>query len=111
MKFEVQEYEHVKVVDINGELTGEHVDTIKDLASTLVNNEVRGVVLDMNNVGFIDSKALETLLWFRDYCNEKNRHFKLAALDTNCSKIFEITRLDLEFDIYDELAQAVKSFV
>jgi hypothetical protein len=35
---------------------------------------------------------------------------RLAGLDENCTKILEITRLDGQFDCYDELAKAVKSF-
>jgi len=64
----------------------------------------------MTNVGFIDSIGLEKLLWARDYCNENNAQLKLAGLDENCSKILELTRLEDEFDRYNELAEAVKSF-
>ena len=34
----------------------------------------------------------------------------LAALDENCEKILEITRLQDEFDRHTELAEAVRSF-
>jgi anti-anti-sigma regulatory factor len=41
---------------------------------------------------------------------EHTRQFKIAGLDENCSKIFEITRLLPQFDTYSELTEAVKSF-
>lgn len=69
-----------------------------------------GIVLDMSKVGFIDSQALEELLWLRDCCRENGRELKLAGLDENCAKILEITRLEEKFDRYAELAEAVKSF-
>lgn len=64
----------------------------------------------MTETGFIDSQGLETLLWARDHCIESDCQLRLAGLDENCSKILEVTRLKNEFDTYDELAGAVKSF-
>jgi hypothetical protein len=36
---------------------------------------------------------------------------KLAGLDENCQKIFVVTRLQDQLDTYEELSEAVKSFV
>ena len=79
--------------------------TSKNIAQNKTN-----IVLDMSNVGFIDSKGLSILLWVRDYCIQNRWELRLAGLDENCMRILEITRLDSEFDLYGELAEAVKSF-
>jgi anti-sigma B factor antagonist len=75
----------------------------------LIAKKKLGIVLDLNKVTFIDSKGLEYLLWLRDYCCESSCSLKLAALNENCAKILEITRLEKDFDSYGELADAVKS--
>ncbi|GAH83317.1 unnamed protein product, partial [marine sediment metagenome] len=78
--------------------------------TNIVTAHKAGIVLDMSNIGFIDSEGLERLLWANDYCNENNCPLRLAVLDENCAKILEITRLESEFDCHAELAEAVKSF-
>jgi anti-anti-sigma factor len=110
MKIRTQDYNNVTVVEVKGELETDYTEMFKNTVSTLVEQKKKGIVLDMTETGFIDSVGLETLLWARDHCNENDCQLRLAGLDENCAKILEVTRLNNEFDTYDELAGAVKSF-
>jgi anti-sigma B factor antagonist len=110
MRINTQDYNNITVVELNGEFTSEFVPFFEENIQNILARGQTRIVLDMNNVGFIDSAGLETLLSLRDNCNENGKTLKLAALDETCSKILELTRLDREFDRYDELAQAVRSF-
>jgi anti-anti-sigma factor len=82
---------------------------LKGAMNDLVSAKKLGIVLDLNDVSFIDSKGLECLLWLRDHCSGNICSLKLAALSENCGKILEITRLEREFDRYGSIAEAVKS--
>ena len=125
MRINTQDYNDITVVTLQGELDADAVDTLRNTITDIINLKTEGlagdemvspavrkngIVLDMNNVGFIDGQGLEFLLWTRDYCNENQCQFRLAGLDENCSKILEITRLNNEFACYIELTEAVKSF-
>lgn len=110
MKIKTQDYNDVTVVELQGELDGDFTRILRKNITDIVARHRSGIVLDMSEVGFIDSEGLEELLWVRDYCNENNCELRLAGLDENCAKILEITRLENEFDRYSELAEAVKSF-
>jgi len=110
MKIRTQDYNNVTVVELQGELDGDSVELFKDTVTNIIANRKADIVLDMSDVGFVDSRGLEQLLWLRDYCNENRRELRLAGLDENIVKILEITRLESEFDRYAELAEAVKSF-
>jgi len=110
MKIRTQDYNNVTVVELQGELDGDSVELFKDTVTDIIANRKADIVLDMSDVGFVDSRGLEQLLWLRDYCNENRRELRLAGLDENIVKILEITRLESEFDRYAELAEAVKSF-
>jgi anti-anti-sigma factor len=110
MKVNTQDYNEVTVVALQGELDDDSKELLKNAVTETVSKRHSGIVMDMSDVGFIDSRGLEQLLWSRDYCNENRCEFRLAGLDENCMKIMEITRLDKEFDHYTELAEAVKSF-
>jgi len=111
MKIETQNYDNVTVVELHGEFVAEFIKPFQDTTSSIVAAGTTGIVIDMTNVGFIDSPSLEQLLWLADSCSQNNRQLKIAGLDENCTKIFEITRLDSGFDTYNEVSQAVKSFV
>jgi anti-anti-sigma factor len=111
MKIQTQEYDEVMVVTLEGDLNIDSGGMFQDTISRIVSTGKKGIVLDMNGVGFIDGPGLEKLLWARDYCHDSHCQLKLAGFDENCEKILEITRLEGEFDSYAELDKAVKSFV
>ncbi len=111
MKTQTQKYNDVTVIELQGEFTEEFTREFQNNLSTLISERCQGVVIDMTSVSFLDSKALECLLWLTDYCHENMTQLKIAGLDENCRKILEITRLLQKFDTYSELSEAVKSFV
>jgi len=111
MRVKTQEYDHVTVVTLQGQLDSDSAELFQDTVSSVVATAAGGLVIDLSEVGFIDSQGLERLLWLRDYCRNNQRQLRLAGLDENCAKILEITRMDKEFNHYSELSEAVKSFV
>jgi anti-anti-sigma factor len=110
MRIRTQDYNDVTVVELQGELDREFAEQFQNTITNIIGTHKVGIVLDMSNVGFVDSEGLERLLWARDYCNENNCQLRLAGLDENCVKILEITRLQDDLDCYAELTEAVKSF-
>ncbi len=110
MKIKTQDYNHVTVVELEGEFEADFVENFRDKTREVIANGGTGIVLDMSGLNFVDSEGLESLLWARDYSNENNCQVKLAGIDENCGKILEITRLENEFDRYVELTEAVRSF-
>jgi anti-anti-sigma factor len=109
MKIKTQPYNNVTVVKLQGELDSDFTDLLQNTITDIIAAHTTGIVLDMSEVGFIDSQGLERLLWAKDYCDANKCQLRLAGLDENCSKIFEITRLENVFERYTELAEAVKS--
>lgn len=110
MKIKTQDYDDVTVVELQGELDSDIVELFKSTMENIVSKRKVGIVLDMSNVGYIDSEGLEQLIWARDYCRENTCQLRLAAIDENCMEILKITRLENQFDRYAELSEAVKSF-
>ena len=110
MKIDTQDYGSVVIVNLDGELDLDSIDMFTKSLEPLLVQYDKGIVLDLSNVSFIDSKGLESLFWLRDKCLTIGTQMKLAGLDDNCSRILEITRLDKSFDCYEELANAVRSY-
>ncbi len=111
MRIKTQDYNDVTVIELQGELDGEVSTPLRNTMTDIVAAGKAGVVLHGSGVGFIDSEGLELLLWIKEYCAENHCQLRIAGLDENCAKILEVTRLEREFDLYSELAEAVKSFV
>ena len=110
MKIRTQNYNDVAVVELQGELDSDSIELFQNTITGIIATHKTGIVLDMSDVGFIDSAGLEQLLSVRDYCNENDCQLRLAGLDETLTKILEVTRLENEFECYAELAEAVKSF-
>jgi anti-sigma B factor antagonist len=110
MKVKTQDYNGITVVTLQGELDCDIAGLFRNTITDIIARRRTGIVLDMSGVSFVDSKGLEQLLWAGDYCGENKCELRLAGLDENCAIIFQITRLENEFDCYAELTQAVKSF-
>ncbi|UCF00066.1 MAG: STAS domain-containing protein [Planctomycetota bacterium] len=110
MKIKTQDYNEITVIELQGDLDSDFTELLQNTITDIIAAHKVGIVLDMSNVGFIDSKGLEQLLWSRDFCNENNCQLRLAGLDEPIVKILEVTRLENEFNCYVELAEAVKSF-
>jgi anti-sigma B factor antagonist len=111
MRIKIQDYNEVTVIELQGELDGDMNTPLKNTITDIVTAGKAGIVLHVSGVGFIDSEGLELLLWIKEYCAKNHCQLRIAGLDENCAKILEVTRLESEFDLYSELAEAVKSFV
>lgn len=121
MRIKTQDYDDITVIEIAGDLEGDVIEPLRNTVKEIVNSGVfkssgitrfqskNGVVLDLSDVGYIDSEGLEFLLWLREYCNENHCQARIAGFDENCNKILEITRLNNELNCYSELSEAVKS--
>ncbi len=110
MRIKKQDHNDVTIVELQGELDHESVESLQNAITSVIATQKSGIVLDMKNIDFIDSAGLEQLLWARDYCEENHCQLRLVSLSENCKKVLELTRLEGQFDCYAETAEAVKSF-
>ena len=67
------------------------------------------VLLNLEKVPFVDSAALEYLLDLQDRLAQRLGQVKLVRPDENVRKILEMTRLLTAFEVFDDVAEAVKA--
>jgi len=72
--------------------------------------EQRKVVLDLDNTETIDSAGLKLLIDNQARLRDQMGMLKIATTNTTNRKILEITRLDLQLEVFDSVIDAVKSF-
>jgi len=105
-----EKYGDVVVISIESEFTGDTVQQFRRVAEEQLKAGNLWFVLDFEKTVAMDSSALEALLWFRDAVEGQTGLVKVSALDETCAKVFEVTRFDRKFEVFESLTEAVKSY-
>lgn len=68
------------------------------------------IVMNLESVPLIDSEGLELLLKTGERCEERCGIMHLAAPNSLCQDILRVTGVDQNFDLFDDVTEAVRSF-
>jgi len=109
MKLKVDNYDHVSVLGVRGEVTADDTDQLRKVAIERMEKKVRDFVVDLSQAEFIDSRGLETLLWLQEEAVAQLGQVRLAACQETVARILQITRLAGRFEFHDTVEAAVRS--
>lgn len=108
MQLPTEIFGEVVVVHTPEEIGHEHAQLLEDFLTQL--ERVR-VVVEMDGTESLDSAGLTALLNARDTLAELHGDVKIATSNKVNRKIFEITRLDQQLEMYESVIDAVRSYV
>jgi anti-sigma B factor antagonist len=109
MSIPVEDYGHAIILKPKGELTEDTLGAFREVVEhQLKEDAVVDVIIDMEDVAFLDSTVLEYLLDLQDSLHEKFGQVRMAKCDQNIAKILEMTRLDMVFELFDDTNDAVR---
>jgi len=97
----------VIVVHTPEELGGDQSDSFTAYIPGL---DRRQVVLDLDGTEMIDSQGLAALLDVQDKVRNAGGEVKIASSNATNRKILEITRLDQQLEVFENVLDAVRSF-
>ena len=110
MNITAESYGPAVILNCKGELTADVIQAFQQAVDRqLQDAQVRDIVLNLEQVPFIDSAGLECLLDLQEKLAERLGQVKLAKLDENVARILTLTRLEANFERFDDLAKAVKT--
>src|SRR6059058_220940 len=96
-----REVNGVSVVALDGRIVlGEESNALREKVKSLLAEGKKKIVLNMDNVTFIDSAGLET----------QGASLRLCHLGSKFQEVLQITKLLTVFDVYKTEAEAVASF-
>jgi len=111
LKMTTREVEGVTVVAMDGRIVlGEESNALREKVKSLVAEGKKKVVLNMDNITFIDSAGLGTLVAAHHSAKGQGSALKLCHLGTKFQEVLQITKLMTIFDVYNTEAEAVASF-
>ena len=101
----------VAVLRCKGSLMGEPYTTkLREKIHSLVNDEIRRVVIDMGGVKWINSAGLGSLIAGLTTLRNAGGDLRLAHVTDKVESLFMITQLIKVFKSYDSVDRAIASF-
>ena len=101
----------VTVFQTDERFNSDHVTELREVADSRLKTGVPLAVFNLESTQIINSAGLEFLLDFGDLLRSRGGDLKLAAPNSLCREILEITGCDSQLEIFDNVNQAVRSFV
>ena len=111
MSFKYEIEDGVLVVEVlDKRATIEISRALKDELLKRLDHEACNVVIDLQNVEFVDSTFLGALVAGLKKATMKNGDLRISGLQEPVRAMFELTRLYKIFDIFNTQEEAIKSF-
>jgi anti-sigma B factor antagonist len=100
----------IGILRLTGRLDAASVNTIKENVNSLIGKKIKSIVIDMDEVDFIDSSGLGSLVSCLRVVNKEDGDIRLCSLQDQIRTLIELTRLHRVFQIFDDSDAAVKSY-
>lgn len=102
---------NVLVLEISGRITlGEGSSFFRDTLREVVNKGHKLILLDLGDVAYLDHSGIGELVSGLTTVSNYGGKLKLLNLTKRVKDLLQITRLYTEFEVYDDEAEAVRSF-
>ncbi len=107
MQFHTETVNEVLVVETPAiDLDASNADDFKRQAATIVDGH-RRVVMDMSNVGFMDSAGLGAVLGVFKKVRAEGGQFRVFGLSAEVKALFDLVRIQRLFDVCEDRESAV----
>ena len=98
------------IVAMNGPIIiGESARQFTEFLDGILEEECRGVIIDLSHINYVDSTGLGELVGYMQMFNERGRSMALLNPHERIMSLFKLTSLDKEFNIFANLEDAVKA--
>src|SRR5436190_21108043 len=106
-----REVNGVSVVALDGRIVlGEESNALREKVKSLIAEGKKKIVLNMDNVTFIDSAGLGTLVAAHHSVKTQGASLRLCHLGSKFQEVLLLTKFRTVFDVYKTEAEAVASF-
>ena len=110
MELSVRDQEGVTVIKVDGELDASNCRELGELFDRLLRENRNQFVVDLEQVGFMDSSGLASLVKFFKQVRIGTGDVYLTGMQPSVRRVFELTRLDQVFEVHPVVDDAVKQF-
>ena len=110
MELVVERPDNLVVLRAKGDVDAGTVDVLRRTIDDLLAEGQHRFVVDLTDVPFMDSAGLATLVQLFKRVRIGEGDVRLAGLQPDVRRVFELVRLTRVFDLYDSAEAAVASY-
>lgn len=111
MEIKIREEGTAAIIVLEGEVDISVTDLVRGKFRKLVDERKKAILVDMTRVSYIDSSGLGLLVETMQEMEKYSGEIKLFGLTGDVRKVFELTRLNKFFDIFNTEKEALESLV
>lgn len=101
----------VTVLKPNGALVQADAQQFRDRFMDTLQRSLGRIVVDASAIAYVDSAGLETLADLGEEMSRGGQALKLCGITETLREVLELTDLASQFDHYDDIQTAVRSFL
>lgn len=101
----------VTVLDLKGRFVEERGDDFRETMNRLVKGGVRKVLLNFDEITYVDSAGLGMLVAKYITLNKREGHLKICNLHRRSFRVLDVTRLLTIIESFESEAEAIQSFI
>jgi anti-sigma B factor antagonist len=111
MQIEERVVEDVTILDLKGKITlGEGDEALKDKINSLIHQNRKRILLNLEDVPYIDSAGLGEIVRTYTTVSRQGGQLKLVNLTKRITDLLSITKLLTVFETFDSESEALKSY-
>lgn len=100
----------IQILDLAGSFDTLNAAPVRKWFEERVQSGHNALIVNMKNVTFLDSTGLSALVFGMKRTREAGGEVRLCALQQPVRMVFELTRLDRVFEIFNDEEDAVRAF-
>jgi anti-sigma B factor antagonist len=110
MELNIHDNHGVTVVEVSGQMDAGNSTQLGEELDHLLTEGSRKLVIDLGQVGFMNSSGLATLVRYYQLARSNCGDISLAALQPPVRQAFQLSRLDRVLGLQPDVARAVQRF-
>ena len=108
MELKIRKNQEVYIVDITGEMDLYNAYKLKELIAKMLERSVKGIILNMEEVEYIDSSGIGALIYISSTVKKQNVRLFITNMHGSVKKVIELTKLMGFFPITNSLEEALQ---
>ena len=107
MELKIRKNKEVYIVDISGEMDLYNSYKLKELIAKMLERQIKCIVLNLEEVEYIDSSGIGALIYICSTLKKKNLKLYITNIHGSVKKVIELTKLMGFFPITNSLEEAL----
>ena len=96
-----------EVLELHGDIDLNEKPKVAAQLEPLIERQIRGIVIDLSQVPYVDSSGLAIFIDALQRVRQYGGNLALAGLQENVRLVFQISRLDKVFSIFNDSQSAL----